>query len=171
MNKTRWTAQEKIVLDPGFQAAYLPPAKPDEPASIMPEQSRLASLKKGQRVQPRRVVVKRKAPPGGVGEGELIKALQRVGVGRPSTYAQIAADLVRRRYARRNEKGQLTPTARGKDVCAYLLDSYGHLFTPDFTAQLEKKLKAIAAGQASYAETIQFVWDQLNKTKETPKQS
>jgi DNA topoisomerase IA len=167
MSKTRWTAQEKIVIDPGFQAAYSPPAKPDEPAPIEAEQSRLATLKKGQRVQPRRVVVQRKATAQGIGEGELIKALQRVGVGRPSTYAQIAADLVRRRYAQRNEKGQLIPTTRGKEACAFLLGAYGHIFTPAFTAQLERKLKAIAAGKASYAETIQFVWEQVNKTKET----
>lgn len=170
MSKTTLTAQEKILLDPGFQAAYSPPAKPDEPTPIKPEQSRLATLKKGQRVRPRRVVVQRKAPPSGVSEGELIKALQRVGVGRPSTYAQIAADLVHRRYAHRNEKGELVPTARGKDVCAFLLDAYGHIFTPTFTARLERKLDAIAAGKASYRETIQFVWEQVHKTKETKKQ-
>jgi DNA topoisomerase-1 len=165
--KTTFRAEEIILLDPGFQAAYLPPAKVDEPAPIEPEHSRLANLKKGQRVQPRRVVVQRKAPPQGIGEGELIKALQRVGVGRPSTYAQIAADLVRRRYAQRNDKGQLIPTARGKEACAFLLDAYGHIFTPAFTAQLEARLDAIAVGKASYRETIQFVWEQVNKTKET----
>jgi DNA topoisomerase-1 len=166
MSKTRWTAQEKIVLDPGYQAAYSLPTKADEPAPIEPEQSRLANLKKGQRVQPRRVLVQRKAPAQGIGEGELIKALQRVGVGRPSTYAQIAADLVRRRYAQRNEKGRLIPTARGRDVSTFLLGAYGYIFTPAFTAQLEAKLDAIAVGKASYAETIQFVWEQVNKTKE-----
>jgi DNA topoisomerase-1 len=168
--KTTFRAEEIILLDPGYQAAYLPPAKADEPAPIESEQSRLATLKKGQRVQPRRVVVQRKAPPQGIGEGELIKALQRVGVGRPSTYAQVAGDLVRRRYARRNDKGKLIPTARGRDVCAFLLGAYGHIFTPAFTAQLERKLDAIAVGKASYRETIQFVWEQLDNTKETPKQ-
>jgi DNA topoisomerase-1 len=167
--KTTFRAEEIILLDPGFQAAYLPPAKADEPAPIEPEQSRLANLKKGQRVQPRRVVVQRKAPASGVGEGELIKALQRVGVGRPSTYAQVAGDLVRRRYALRNDKGQLIPTTRGKDVCAFLLDAYGHIFTPAFTAQLERKLNAIAVGKASYAETIQFVWEQLDETNQPMK--
>jgi DNA topoisomerase-1 len=165
--KTTFRAEEIILLDPGFQAAYSPPTKADEPAPIEPEQSRLATLKKGQRVRPRRVVVQRKALPQGIGEGELIKALQRVGMGRPSTYAQVAGDLVRRRYAQRNEKGQLIPTARGRDVCAFLLGAYGHIFTPAFTAQLEARLDAIAVGKASYAETIQFVWEQVNKTKET----
>jgi DNA topoisomerase IA len=167
--KTTFRAEEIILLDPGYQAAYSPPTKADEPAPIEPEQSRLANLKKGQRVQPGRVAVQRKALPQGIGEGELIKGLQRVGVGRPSTYAQVAGDLVRRRYALRNDKGQLIPTTRGKDVCAFLLDAYGHIFTPAFTAQLERKLNAIAVGKASYRETIQFVWEQLDETNQPMK--
>ena len=155
------TATEKIVLEEGYRQAYqksLPDS--EEPTPIKASHSRLNTLKKGQRVKPRRVVVQHQASPSGIRESDLIGLLEENGVGRPSTYAQVVGDLVRHRYARR-EDGLLLPTGRGREVCAFLLDAYPHIFTPSFTTRLERELDAIAEGRASYQETVAGVWEEL----------
>lgn len=155
------TLTERILLDPGHRQAYQPPFGDQEPEPIAEEQSRLANLHKGQRVKPRRVVVQHQAPRRGISEGALVKLLQQNGVGRPSTYAQVVASLVKRGYARRDDQGELVPTARGREVCAFLTGAYPQLFTPAFTATMEQRLDAVAAGTASYRETLEAVWQQL----------
>lgn len=167
MSKQRITSEEKIIIEAGHSQAYQSPATAtaDAPAPIEASQSRLSKLKKGQRIKPRRVIVQRKTSPKGLRESDLIHLLQKNGVGRPSTYAQVIADLVRRRYAERSEKGELIPTARGREVWKFLASAYPHLFTPAFTAQMEHELDAIAKGKASYRKTIETVWKELHKEK------
>ena len=165
MTKQRITSEEKIIIEAGYSQAYQPTPNKPENTPITPDESRLSQLKKGQRVQPRRVVVRRKAAPKGLSESDLIHLLQENGVGRPSTYAQVVAGLVSRRYAKRNGDGNLSPTGRGRDVCGFLVTAYPPIFTPAFTARMERELDAIAAGKASYLETITIVWNELNKER------
>ena len=161
-------ATEKILLDPGFRQAYTPPQAADDVPVIHVEESRLTKLKKRQRVKPRAVQVRRKtAPPVGLTEVELLRTLQAHGIGRPSTYAGIVAILLRRKYVTLEAGGELRITTRGEQVCDFLTRRYPQIFAPDFTAQMEAELDAIAAGKRSYRNVLSDFWARL-QIKSTP---
>jgi DNA topoisomerase I len=163
--KTQLTTQEYLLIDPGYRLAYEPPASPATGQLITPEKSRLTKMKKGQRMQLRRISVTRQKPASGLTEAELVRMLQTHGVGRPATYDGIIENLVERRYVCREPNGILSPTARGRDVCEFLVKEYPHLFNPGFTSRMETRLDLITTGKASYAETLQFIWELLEKKK------
>lgn len=155
-------ATEKILLDPGFRQAYTPPQAADDLPLIAPEESRLTKLKKRQRVKPKAVQVRRKVkPPVGMTEVELLRTLQAQGIGRPSTYAGIVAMLLRRKYVTQEAGGELRSTARGELVCDFLTQTYPQIFAPDFTAQMEAELDALAAGKRSYQNVLSDFWARL----------
>ena len=146
------TKTERILLDPGYRRAYQP-AETDPPTTK--EKSRLRKLKRGQSVLPRQVRVRSKAP--GLSEAQLLRALAAEGVGRPSTYAEIVGELLKRRYVRR-EGERLTLTPRGVAVQGYLSRAFPTLFDLKFSAHLERKLDALARGELGYQEVVREVW-------------
>jgi DNA topoisomerase-1 len=164
MNKL--TATERIILEEGYRKAYKPAPQRAETGPVKASQARLSGLKKGQRVTPRRVVVRQSAPPGGIREGDLIQLLQENGIGRPSTYAQTVKVLLEHRYVHRTDQGELRPTERGRKACTYLVAAYPTIFTPRFTVQMEAQLDAIAANQISYREVMSGIWQRLQEEED-----
>lgn len=160
---TRLIATEKELLDPGFRQVYTPPGQDPLLAS---QPSKLARLKKGQRVQPQTVRVLRHPPPPlpALHEAELIKALRTHKIGRPATYAVIIETLLARRYALCDETGKLHPTPRGREVCAFLVNQFPTLCAYEFTAQMEGALDDIAHGQRSYMKVLEELWKSLRRT-------
>ena len=155
-------ATEREILEMGFRRVYQPPADPADPPTVPAGQGRLAQLRKGERVKPRRVQVHKKVPPRtGMTEAALILAMQSSGIGRPSTYAATIETLVVRDYAARNQTGELSPTERGRAVCAFLVGRFPGLFENAFTARMEARLDDIASGQASYTEVVSEFWQEL----------
>jgi len=158
----RLETSERELLDPGFRRAYQPPARPETPPLVAAGGGRLAKLKKGERVAPRNVQVHQHAQPRAVmSEAALIRAMQRHGIGRPSTYAAAVETLVRRGYASRNQAGELASTELGRAVCAYLVGRFPGLFALDFTARMETGLDALAAGWVTYRDVLQSFWERL----------
>jgi DNA topoisomerase-1 len=148
----RITLTEKTILDPGYRAAYTPPHDDVQPAP------RLSQRRRGERVRLRAQVRHQK----GLAEGELIAQMQSSGVGRPSTYAMTLEALRRHGYIEERE-GRLIVTTRGKQALAFLRTNYPFLLDADFTAHLEAQLDALAEGKTTYHQTIQSVWDRLQK--------
>ncbi len=163
----RVKAMEREILEDGFRRVYQPVADLAAPPTVPAGQGRLARLRKGERVKPRRVQVRKKAPPrAGMSEAALILAMQASGIGRPSTYAATIETLVARDYAARNQAGELAPTERGRAVCAFLVDRFPALFAYSFTARMEARLDDIARGDATYEEVISDFWKELSTTLE-----
>ena len=133
---------EHVLVEPGYRRAYKPPHE-DVPMETH-ETSRLSALKKGQRVRAQ-VSTRHAALERGITEAELLRLMEAKGVGRPSTYAGIVAELVRRKYIKTN--GRLRSTDRGRRVWAFLAEHYSQLFSPGFTARLERSLDEIASGE------------------------
>ncbi len=157
MNAPRLIAIEKEVLDPGFRHVYTPPEQ--EPFS--PSQpSKLAGLKKGQRVQPQNIRIHRNPPPPrpAMHEAELFRALRTHKIGRPATYAVIIETLLARRYVLRDETGKLHPTPCGRAVCTFLVNHFPTLCAYEFTAQMEAALDEVAHGRRGYLEVVQALW-------------
>ena len=100
-------------------------------------------------------------PPPRYSEASLVKKLEELGIGRPSTYASIISVIANRGYADINNK-RFFPTDRGKLLSAFL----GKLFTKyvdyDFTAQLEDQLDDITSGKADWINVLENFWKHFN---------
>ena len=84
-------------------------------------------------------------PPPRYSEASLVKKLEELGIGRPSTYANIISVLQNRSYVRIEQK-RFVPEDKGWLVNAFLVEKFGHWVEYDFTAQLENQLDDIAGG-------------------------
>ncbi|CAN5791727.1 type I DNA topoisomerase [soil metagenome] len=85
-------------------------------------------------------------PPPRYTEATLVQEMERVGIGRPSTYAPTVQRLTQREYVR-TESRRLSPTPRGEVVVELLENHFPEVPSVDFTARMEDELDEIAAGQ------------------------
>src|SRR5262249_53113326 len=92
-------------------------------------------------------------PPPRFTEASLVSELEKLGIGRPSTYAAILGTLRERRYVHDKER-RLTPTELGTTVNALLVESFPDLLNVQFTAQLEGKLDQIEDGKCDWVATL-----------------
>jgi len=98
-------------------------------------------------------------PPPRYNEAGLIKALEKYGIGRPSTYAPIISIIQERNYAYKNEQRRFQPTEIGELVNKILVKHFPGIVDIQFTAQMEEELDAIAQGKEEWQEVIKnFYW-------------
>lgn len=96
-------------------------------------------------------------PPPRYTEASLVKKLEELGIGRPSTYAETMSKLVDREYVRIDEK-QLRPEDKGRVVTAFLENFFKQYVEYDFTANLENKLDTISDGKLNWKSFLQGFW-------------
>jgi DNA topoisomerase-1 len=96
-------------------------------------------------------------PPGRFTEASLVKELEKLGIGRPSTYAAIMNKIQSRDYTTK-EKGTLKPTELGKVIAAMLENSFKMIMDIGFTAAMEDELENIADKQKNWKELISEFW-------------
>ena len=96
-------------------------------------------------------------PPPRYNEASLVKKLEEIGIGRPSTYATIISILLDRNYARLDKK-RFFPEERGMIVTAFLIQFFGQHFEYDFTANLEEGLDDISNGGIEWKKFLQKFW-------------
>ena len=92
-------------------------------------------------------------PPGRFTESSLVKELEALGIGRPSTYALIVDTILTRKYVEQRER-RLFPTELGFAVNKILVQHFPHLFNVEFTARMEEELDTIASGKQSYQKVM-----------------
>src|SRR5690606_25991142 len=106
-------------------------------------------------------------PPPRFTEATLVKKLEELGIGRPSTYASIIQVLQDRAYVRLDKK-RFFPEERGRVVTAFLENFFKQYVEYDFTADLETQLDTIAEGQLNWQKMLDAFWKAFSKkTKET----
>ncbi len=93
-------------------------------------------------------------PPARYTESTLVKELDKQGIGRPSTYAQIITTIVSRKYAEKKE-GKLFATELGETVNKILVQHFPKIFSVKFTAELEEDLDKIATDNSRYEDVLQ----------------
>lgn len=98
-------------------------------------------------------------------EASLIKRLEELGIGRPSTYAPILSTIQERFYVERVER-KFIPTVLGFAVCDFLLEHFPDIFDYSFTAQMEDALDEIAAGERQWKPTIKEFYEPFEKKLE-----
>ncbi|OLY47269.1 type I DNA topoisomerase [Bartonella apis] len=100
-------------------------------------------------------------PPARYSEATLIKKLEELGIGRPSTYASTLTTLRDRDYVT-IDKRRLIPEAKGRIVTAFLENFFNRYVEYDFTADLEEKLDLISDGKLSWKQVLREFWDAFN---------
>jgi DNA topoisomerase I len=96
-------------------------------------------------------------PPPRFSEATLVKRLEELGIGRPSTYASIIQVLQDRNYVRLDKK-RFHPEERGRVVTAFMENFFKQYVEYDFTADLENQLDEIAEGKISWQNTLDAFW-------------
>jgi len=96
-------------------------------------------------------------PPPRFSEASLVKRLEELGIGRPSTYASIMQVLQDRDYVRLDKK-RFIPEDRGRIVTTFLENFFGHYVEYDFTAGLEEKLDDISGGRIDWKQVLRDFW-------------
>jgi DNA topoisomerase-1 len=96
-------------------------------------------------------------PPPRYSEASLVKRLEELGIGRPSTYASILQVLQDREYVKL-EKKRFVPEDRGRLVTAFLSSFFERIVHYDFTARLEDQLDEISGGRADWKAVLRDFW-------------
>jgi DNA topoisomerase-1 len=104
-------------------------------------------------------------PPPRYSEASLVKKMEELGIGRPSTYASILSVLQDRNYVKL-DKRRFIPEDRGRLVTAFLVSFFEHYVDTGFTAGLEEKLDEISAGQLDWRKVMHAFWDEFSKAVE-----
>ena len=96
-------------------------------------------------------------PPPRYTEASLVKKLEELGIGRPSTYASTMQVLQDRKYVLLDKK-RLIPEDRGRLVTAFLMEYFKRYIEYDFTADLENKLDDISGGRIPWRQVLEEFW-------------
>ena len=163
-------ATGSIVVFDGFLRVYvegrddLKKAAPDEDAD---DDRQLPQLAVGQPLERRTVSPEQHftEPPPRFTEATLVKKLEELGIGRPSTYAQILATLRDREYVRMDAK-RFVPEDKGRLVNTFLVSFFERYFDYGFTANLENRLDEVTARQVDWKAVLREFW--LDFTKADP---
>ncbi|MDH5187559.1 MAG: type I DNA topoisomerase [Rhodospirillaceae bacterium] len=125
----------------------------DEEERILPDVKQGAAMKLGE-VNPDQHFTQ---PPPRYSEASLVKKLEELGIGRPSTYASIISVLQDRNYVR-IETRRFIPEDRGRLVIAFLSSFFERYVEYNFTADLEEKLDGIAEGNIKWKSVLEEFW-------------
>ena len=130
----------------------------DEDNRILPNVENGESVKKGEIRTDQHFTT----PPPRFTEASLVKKLEELGIGRPSTYATIISVLQERKYVR-VEKLRFIPEDRGRIVTVFLENFFRKYVEYDFTAMLEERLDDISAGEMQWKKLLQGFWNKFIK--------
>ncbi|WP_414464599.1 type I DNA topoisomerase [Hyphomicrobium sp. DY-1] len=131
----------------------------DDTADEDDDSRRLPPLAVGDRLKDKEISADQHftQPPPRFSEATLVKRMEELGIGRPSTYASTMAVLVDRDYVR-IEKKRLIPEDKGRLVIAFLESFFKRYVEYDFTADLEEKLDLISNDELEYKQVLRDFW-------------
>ncbi|MEM7172285.1 MAG: type I DNA topoisomerase [Pseudomonadota bacterium] len=155
--KAQLRANGSILIFDGFLALYQESG--DESGESDGKDRRLPKLDQGdqaerQKVQPEQHFTQ---PPPRYTEASLVKKMEELGIGRPSTYASILQVLQDRDYVRLEQR-RFIPEDRGRVVVAFLASFFQKYVEYNFTADLEEKLDDISGGRIEWKVVLRDFW-------------
>jgi DNA topoisomerase-1 len=123
------------------------------------EARRLPQMSAGERLEKRSITADQHStePPPRYSEASLVKRMEELGIGRPSTYASILQVLKDRKYVRL-DKRRLVPEDRGRIVVAFLESFFAKYVEYDFTAGLEEQLDLISNSEVAWRDVLRDFW-------------
>ena len=129
------------------------------------KETALPPLEEGQTLKLKKLTADQKftQPPPLYTEATLIHALEENGIGRPSTYAPIITTIVDRGYVEKDQK-KLKTTPLGQAVNTVMMEQFPDIVNVKFSADMEKKLDVVEAGQADWVKTIDDFYQGFEKS-------
>ena len=155
--RLRLRANGSVVVFDGFLALYQEDR--DDTADEEGESTRLPAMRKAERIARGEVSPNQHftQPPPRYTEASLVKKLEELGIGRPSTYASILQVLQDRAYVRL-EKRRFLPEDRGRLVTTFLTSFFERYVQYNFTADLENQLDDVSGGRIDWKEVLRNFW-------------
>ncbi|MGV2136855.1 type I DNA topoisomerase [Agrobacterium sp. 16-2014-1-2a] len=160
-----------VIRFDGFIAAYTDQKEDGEQSDDGDDEGRLPQINARENLAKQKINASRHftEPPPRYSEASLIKKMEELGIGRPSTYAATLKTLSDREYII-IDKRKLIPHSRGRLVTAFLESFFAKYVEYDFTADLEEKLDRISAGELDWKQVLRDFWKdffaQIEDTKE-----
>ncbi|AZQ42729.1 type I DNA topoisomerase [Nonlabens ponticola] len=187
-----FTANGEIVKFEGFLKVYLESTDDED----LEQQGLLPELKTGQSLSNKRIVATERftRPPYRYTEASLVKKLEELGIGRPSTYAPTITTIQNRKYVQKgintgeersyaqltladgevqeetltettgSDKGKLVPTDVGRVVNEFLVEHFGNILDYNFTAKVEESFDNIAEGKEEWKDMMDHFYKDFHPT-------
>mgnify|MGYP001156802979 FL=1 len=154
-------ANGQVVLFEGFLKVY---EESRDDVEQSDDENRLPQMSKGENIEKLSIDPEQHftQPPPRYTEASLVKKMEELGIGRPSTYANIVTTIQDREYVRK-EKNRLFPEDKGRIVTIFLLNFFKRYVEFDFTAGLENQLDSVSAGKGNYKELLGQFWDDFSE--------
>ncbi|HHS89239.1 MAG TPA: type I DNA topoisomerase, partial [Rhodobacteraceae bacterium] len=149
-------ATGQVVLFDGFMRVY---EEGRDDVVVDDDDKRLPQVTEGEPVEKGEITPEQHftQPPPRFTEATLVKRMEELGIGRPSTYASVITTIQDRGYVRK-EKNRLIPEDKGRLVTAFLTNYFRKYVGYHFTAELEDQLDEISAGKRAYKEVLDAFW-------------
>jgi DNA topoisomerase-1 len=187
-----FTASGEVLLFEGFLKVYLEGHDDDEEE----QEGMLPAMKVNEKLQNNYITATERysRPPARYTEASLVKKLEELGIGRPSTYAPTISTIINRNYVEKgnldgqerkytqltllsgnldekvlkentgSDKGKLVPTDIGTIVTDFLVKNFGNILDYNFTAKVEHDFDEIAEGNVDWAVMMKEFYDQFHPT-------
>ncbi|MDC1397103.1 type I DNA topoisomerase [Octadecabacter sp.] len=158
-------ATGQVVLFDGFLRVY-EEGRDDVDADVIDDDDkRLPQVAQGEAIGKTSVTTEQHftQPPPRYTEATLVKRMEELGIGRPSTYASIVTTIQDREYVRK-DKNRLIPEDKGRLVTAFLTNYFRKYVGYDYTAGLEEELDHVSAGEADYKKVLADFWGDFKVT-------
>jgi DNA topoisomerase-1 len=159
-------ATGSVVVFDGFHVLYYE-AKEAEDESTFEELSPIPALNEGEEAAVVGVVPKQHftEPPPRFSEASLVKELETLGIGRPSTYSSIIGTLRDRVYVRTESK-RFYPTELGETVTRVLINRFPDIFNVEFTSEMETELDKVEEGELAWRKVLENFYGPFAKALE-----
>ncbi|HEX7918876.1 MAG TPA: type I DNA topoisomerase [Gemmatimonadales bacterium] len=160
-------ASGSILRFDGYHRLYIEGREAEE-GKTMDDLSPIPPLAEGDKVEVKEIVPDQHftEPPPRFSEASLVKELERLGIGRPSTYSAIVYTLTQREYVK-VETRRFFPTELGELVEQTMVQQFPDIFDVTFTAQMEEELDRIEDGEVTWQDVIQEFYTPFIKDLES----
>jgi DNA topoisomerase-1 len=151
-------AQGREFIFDGFLRVYQEPGDVDETDETN-ETAHVPVLQKGQALTLLELPIDeaQTRPPSRFSEAALVQALEKHGVGRPSTYASMVKVIKDKHYVTLKNK-RMVPTETGANLCNFVVERFPQVFDVGYTARLESALDRVAAGEMQQVDLLETFW-------------
>ncbi|MCK8484782.1 type I DNA topoisomerase [Aliiroseovarius sp. S2029] len=149
-------ATGQVVVFEGFLKVY---EEGRDDQEVDEDDKRLPQIMEGEKAEKKGVTPEQHftQPPPRYTEATLVKRMEELGIGRPSTYASVITTIQDREYVRK-DKNRLFPEDKGRIVTIFLMNFFRKYVGYEFTANLEEELDEISAGDADYKDVLARFW-------------
>ncbi|MDQ2766786.1 MAG: type I DNA topoisomerase [Gemmatimonadota bacterium] len=148
-----------IVKFEGFLTLYREAHEEGEGRALEDEQA-LPEVALSEKIPVKEILPKQHftEPPARFSEASLVKELERLGIGRPSTYASIISVLADRHYVLLEQR-RFTPTPLGETVAKIMVMQFPDIFNVEFTSGMEGELDKVEAGSMGWQRVLEEFWE------------